>query len=296
MKTLPDSLSRHLLQDATTICHAWRVTRRDGRVLGFTDHDRDLIFDGTTFQAASGFQASEAEQVTGLAAGSGEISGGFSSTAITEEDVAAGRFDEARVEEFSVNWADPSSFVRIRVNEIGEVVRAEGYFKAELRSLAARLDQPQGRVYGHRCDADFGDRRCGINAGLPIYKRAGTVLSVPDPGRLRVSGLNDVADGFFRFGRLTFLTGAQSGRTVDVDTNRQEDGQVTISLWLPLTPAPSVGDTFSVQAGCDKSFATCRTRFNNALNFQGFPHLPGTDFSYSYADGLTVHDGRPLYE
>ena len=296
MKTLPESLAQHLAGDATTICHAWRVTRRDGAVLGFTEHDRDLTFDGTLFLAASGFQASEAEQMTGLAAGSGEVSGGFSSAAIAEDDVARGKYDEAKVEEFVVNWAEPTSFMRIRVSQIGEVVRADGYFKAELRSLSARLDQPQGRIYGHRCDADFGDRRCGVNASLPVYSRSGTVVSVLDASRITVSGLGDFGSGFFRYGFLTFSSGANAGESVDIENHGVADGVVTLNFWLPLAVSPSVGDAFVVKAGCDKSFETCRTRFNNTLNFQGFPHLPGADFSYSYADGLTVHDGQALYE
>ena len=38
-----------------------------------------------------------------------------------------------------------------------------------------------------------------------------------------------------------------------------------------------VGDTVRLTPGCDKSFATCRDKFSNGVNFQGFPHMPGTD-------------------
>jgi uncharacterized phage protein (TIGR02218 family) len=37
------------------------------------------------------------------------------------------------------------------------------------------------------------------------------------------------------------------------------------------------GDSYSLQAGCDKTLPTCITRFNNALNFRGEPFVPGTD-------------------
>ena len=57
MKTLPSSLQSHLDTGATTLAWCWRVTRGDGAVLGFTDHDRDLTYDGTTFEAATGFTA-----------------------------------------------------------------------------------------------------------------------------------------------------------------------------------------------------------------------------------------------
>jgi uncharacterized phage protein (TIGR02218 family) len=69
-----------------------------------------------------------------------------------------------------------------------------------------------------------------------------------------------------------------------------------IHFWLPLAAAPEAGDAFEITAGCDKTFETCKAKFDNHRNFRGFPHMPGADFSYSYADGETEHDGRPLYE
>ena len=43
-------------------------------------------------------------------------------------------------------------------------------------------------------------------------------------------------------------------------------------------PPSHLGDTFTVTAGCDKQFATCQAKFANAVNFRGFPHMPGNDF------------------
>src|SRR5262245_59805600 len=59
MKSLPAPLQSHLDTGATTLAWCWRVTRNDGTHLGFTDHDRDLAFDGTVFEASTGFTASE---------------------------------------------------------------------------------------------------------------------------------------------------------------------------------------------------------------------------------------------
>ena len=59
MKTLSPSLTAHLQSGATTLCWCWRITTRAGERLGFTDHDRDLVFDATTFEAATGFTATE---------------------------------------------------------------------------------------------------------------------------------------------------------------------------------------------------------------------------------------------
>lgn len=291
MRTIPPALKAHLDGQATTTCHCWRVTRRDGVVIGFTDHDRDLGFDGTNFLAASGFAASESEQASGLGAEADEVAGGFSNAAIDEGDLAAGRYDGARVELFLVNWAAPDEHMLLNVREIGEVVRAGGQFRAELRSLAHRLNQPQGRLYNRRCDASLGDGRCRMD--LAAWRGEGSVVEMVDRSRLLVSGLAHFADGFFRQGRIVF----SDDLVAEVDAHgRRNDGSVVFSLWLPLEEDVEPGRAFVVTAGCDKTFSTCRERFANQLNFRGFPHVPGSDVAYSYVDGERIHDGGPIFE
>jgi uncharacterized phage protein (TIGR02218 family) len=294
MRQIGGDLQTHLEEDATTLCHCWRVTRRDGVVLGFTDHDHDLMFDATTFLAASGFEASEWEAVSGLAAPAGDVAGALSSSVISEQDIAAGKYDGAKVEQFLVNWAQPSQHIRLKVMEIGEITRTDGDFRAELRSVAHKLGQTRGRIYSRRCDASFGDGRCGKSAAA--FRTNGTVTAAPDASRARVNGLDALPNGYFRYGILTFDSGVNAGVSADIESHVKVDDSVTLVFWLPLPAKPAVGDTFSIVAGCDKSFDTCKTKFDNVENFRGFPHMPGADFTYSYADGDTEHDGGPLYE
>lgn len=296
MRTLTAALAEHLDGDATTMCHCWRVTRRDGVVLGFTEHDHDLRFDGTDFLAASGFQAADSEAASGLSVEAGEVAGGFSSAAISEADVIAGRYDGARVDVFQVNWQAQDQRILLRVQEIGDVVRAGGAFRAELRRLTHKLDQVQGRIYGRRCDAVLGDQRCKVNLSNPAYRGSGAIMAILAETRIRVTGLDAAMAGFYRYGMFRFVGGANAGHACDIEDHRKDADGVTLSLWLP-PPLPLVaGDNFTVTAGCDKSFATCGGTFANRLNFQGFPHMPGTDFAFGYADGDAVHDGRALYE
>lgn len=290
MKVLPAALKAHIDTGATTLCRCWRVTRRDGTVLGFTEHDADLTVDGTRFFAASGFSASEAETALGLAAPNGEVAGAFSSQAIDEADLERGRYDGARVEVLLVNWADPSQFLLEHVRVIGEVTRTDNSFRAELRGLAARLDQPNGRVYGRRCDARLGDGRCKVN--VASFRASGAVVEA-DPLQASVSGLSAFATGWFGFGVLTFTSGALAGRAVDI-AGHQAGNPARLTFWLPLSESPLAGDTFEIVAGCDKGFSTCRAKFGNGLNFQGFPHMPGSDFAYSYVSGATTHDGSVI--
>lgn len=298
MKRLPETLAAHVATGETTLCRAWRVTCRDGLRLGFTEHDQRLSFDGTLFEPGTSFAATEASSASGLAAPGAEVRGGFSSDAITEEDLAAGRYDGARVECFLVNWQAASvQHALMFVQEIGEVSRAGAGFSAELRSFAHRLQQPEGRIYNRRCDADLGDGRCRVAMGLASRRVSGVVAEVLASDRLTVSGLPDVPEGHFRLGHLRFDAGLLSGRRLAIEENAAgTGGLVMLRLWLPLEARPAVGDAVTLTVGCDKSFATCRTKFGNSLNFRGFPHMPGSDFAYSYVSGDNTHDGGVLYE
>jgi uncharacterized phage protein (TIGR02218 family) len=297
VRRLPEALAAHVATGETTLCRAWRVTCRDGFRLGFTEHDQRLAFDGTVFEPGTGFAATEASSASGLAAPGVEVRGGFSSEAITQADLAAGRYDGARVEVFLVNWQEPDEqHLLITVQEIGEVSRAGPGFSAELRSFAHRLQQPEGRIYNRRCDAALGDDRCRVNMAVANRRLEAVVEEVQSADRLTLSGLPDLEDGHFRLGHLQFDAGALSGRRLAIEeSGAAAGGLVALRLWLPLEAQPLPGDAVTLTVGCDKSFATCRATFANQLNFRGFPHMPGSDFAYSYVSGDSTHDGGVLY-
>lgn len=79
--------------------------------------------------------------------------------------------------------------------------------------------------------------------------------------------------GYFDYGLLTMTSGASEGLSMEVKS--YVPGQITLQLPFPFTVA--AGDTYSLTAGCDRSFATCRDRFNNVVNFRGEPYVPGLD-------------------
>ena len=132
-------LLAHLGSAATTVCRCWAVVRRDGESYGFTDHDLDLSFDGMVFRAASGMTARAFQQTTGLAVDNSEAVGALSDVALSEADLAAGRFDGAEVRCWQVNWADPVQRMMLFRGHFGEVTRAAGSFRVELRGLADAL-------------------------------------------------------------------------------------------------------------------------------------------------------------
>jgi uncharacterized phage protein (TIGR02218 family) len=265
-------------------------------VLGFTDHDRALAFDGVTYEPESGLDASEDVSATGFAIGGLEAAGALSSERLTAADLAAGLYDNAEVAVFLVNWTTPAERHLLRVGHIGEVVREDGAFRAEVRGLAAALDEPKGRVFRHTCDADVGDARCGVDLAAPAYRGEGTVVAANGKRRFTASGLGGFAAGWFERGRLLWTGGANAGRAIEVRAHRLAAGVATIELWQPMVLAIAPGDVFTVTAGCDKLFSTCRAKFDNALNFRGFPHMPGNDFALSYARAGDLNDGGLVVE
>ncbi|MEZ5776017.1 MAG: DUF2163 domain-containing protein [Hyphomicrobiaceae bacterium] len=281
MRKIPEDMQAHLDTGATTLCWCWRITRNDGVRLGFTDHDRDLDFDGTVFEAATGFTATEARRTVGLNVDNSEVDGALVSERLSAADLDRGLFDSAAVEVFRVNWHEPAQRLRVRVATIGEVRRSGAAFSAELRGMAHELQQPIGRSFQRACDADLGDGRCGIDITLAAWSATGTVTTVADWRRFHVSGLGGHASGLFAQGRLAWLTGENAGSAQEVRHHTLGD-VVAIELWLRPPRAIAIGDSFHVTAGCDKSAETCRKRFANLVNFRGFPHIPGTDYVISY--------------
>jgi uncharacterized phage protein (TIGR02218 family) len=283
MKTLPAGLAAHLASGATTLCHCWKLTTRGGEAMGFTDHDRDLSFEGTLFEAASGFTATELDSNLGLSVDNLEASGALSSARLSETRLGAGDFDNAAIALWRVNWSDVSQRVLMMSGNLGEVTRSGALFQAELRGLAHALNQPRGRLYQHGCDAILGDTRCGVNLAAASFSCNAQVLSCVANRRINVGGADGFAAGFFAGGTARLASGPNQGREGQVKFHRVQGAAVSIELWQPLPLPAQPGDAITLRAGCDKQFATCRDKFSNALNFRGFPHMPGDDFVMSYA-------------
>ncbi|WP_416356013.1 DUF2163 domain-containing protein [Aureimonas phyllosphaerae] len=288
MSGLSEEFRARLARPATTLAHAWRVTRSDGRVLGFTDHDEDLTFDGTRFCARTGWTAGEAETMLGLGAGSQGIEAALSADAIREDEIAAGLFDGARVEIFRVDWQRPADHLLTEVADFGEITRTEVGLTVELRGLAARLDRQQGRYYRRRCDAALGDERCRVDMGP--WTRIGRIASV-EPETVVLDGLGAFDPEPYRSGQLRIgSVPARSVRSLRVG----EDGLVLVDLVEGAPPVWQPGDEARLTAGCDRSFATCRERFDNGLNFRGFPHISGADAALAVAKSDALHDGSAV--
>lgn len=285
------ALLAHLETGHTTVCACWALTRTDGLVLGFTDHDRPISFDGITFAADGGMTAQAFEAKNGLAVDNTEALGVLSHAAIKAEDIRAGRYDGAEIVIWQVNWAAISERrVQFR-GTLGEISEGAGAFQAELRGVSEALSQPQGRVFQKPCSAVLGDDACGFDLATPGYRVEVPIVSAQDARVLRFAPLIDYDLRWFERGRLEVLSGAAKGLVGIIKNDRWLDDAREIELWQGLRLAIAPGDLVRLEAGCDKRIETCRLKFQNLMNFQGFPHIPGEDWLMSYPVKAGVNDG-----
>ena len=276
MRSISASLKAHIGEETTTLATCWLIKRRDGVALGFTTHDRPLAIDGVQYGAAAGFTPSALESSNALDVDNLDVDGVLDSAALSREDLINGCYDRASVEVFMVNWADLNQGKLIlKTGTIGDVSAHDQAFTAEVRGLTQALQANVGELYSPECRADLGDHRCKVN--LRAFQVLGTVSAVTDSESFADSARGE-ADGWFDYGTLAWLTGANGGRETEVKTF--SGGSFMLADAMPEVIA--VGDRYRVQAGCDKRFATCGAKFANALNFRGEPHVPGQDAVLDY--------------
>lgn len=277
MKPCTPALRDHLAAETTRLATLWRITRRDGVVMGYTDHDADIAHGGLTYKAASGFTPGSVASAAGPAVDDLEVQSVLDADDIAEDDLLNGVYDGALVEIMLVDHADPDrGMLPLRKGRLGEVRVSGQVFVAEVRGMTEAFSRNLGQLYSPICRGDLGDGRCRI--GIAAHSVTGTVTGVTDRRSFADSG-RDEAAGWFDHGLLTWTEGANAGLAMEVKSFA--DG--AFALFLPMRHDIAIGDQFRVRAGCDKRFETCRDKFGNALNFQGEPHVPGFDFLWEAA-------------
>ncbi len=284
----------HFAAGLTTVARCWLLTRRDGAVYGFTDHDVDLSFGGVTFKADTGLTARALQQTTGLSIDNTEALGALSDVAVREDDIRAGRFDGAEVEAWLVNWDEIDQRLMQFRGNLGEVTRSAGAFTAELQGLTEALNQSQGRAFQAPCGAVLGDAGCKFDFSVPGYLAERAVEEVDQGTIFRFADFTGFEDRWFERGRLLVETGAAAGLVGLVKNDRLTTDGRTIELWEALRAPIVPGDMLRIEAGCDKRVDTCRLKFNNILNFQGFPDIPGDDWLLSSPISADANDGSVL--
>lgn len=268
-------MGRWFTAPLTTLAFCWRLDRSDGVTLGLTSHDQPLVFAGLLYHAAPGMLPSALEQFAAPDTEMIELSGALSSHVLRADDLVLGRWDGARLRLWAVDWtapdADPLCLAR---GQLGAVTVADGKFTVALEGPVAALDAPVTEATTPHCRAQLGDTRCRVDmagrvARARITGGAGTQLSVDRP----------LEPGAFAFGRLRWADGPRAGLSALILAN---DAQL-LTL-AGLAEGGQAAGMVELTQGCDRRFATCCTRFANAANFRGEPHVPGQDLLVRYGE------------
>ncbi len=260
-------------RELDTVATFWRVYRRDGVMLAFTSHDRDLAFAGITHRAAPGMVPAAIRLSADIASDSAEAEGALSHASIREAELAAGLFDEAAIEIGAVDWQSLEHHV-LYTGEIGQIEDDQSRFSAELRSGKQVLEQDLVPRTSPTCRAEFCGRGCGLSAARFSSVRELVEIDL-DRNRVRVAGV--VAANHVD-GRIRFHGGPQTGIRFDII---DVDGDWLL-LDRPLVAGTAPGTRAELTEGCDHTVATCAARFGNAVNFRGEPFLPGNDLLSRY--------------
>lgn len=135
---------------------------------------------------------------------------------------------------------------------------ARSTFSSIGRQMPARTFQGlcNHRLYGASCKADDTD---------PAFRASTKSVTSQVDNVLTVAGLGAFAAGWFTGGYVEDAVTGEKRMVLD------DDGAGALTLLLPFSAEPS---TVNVIAGCDHEAETCQSKFDNLVNFGGFPFVP----------------------
>lgn len=262
-------------EELETVASFWRVLRNDGVTVGLTTHDQDLWFDGIRHRAAPGMVPSAIRRSADLEPDSADVMGSLSHDSISASDLSEGRFDGARVKIGLVDWETGEKVV-LYSGSLGSVSQQEDSFSAELVSRKAELRIDPVPRTAPTCRAHFCAPGCNLNAAHFTHEAILIALNAPENA---VQLESPVSEEALVGGTLRWFDGPHAGMEMPITGPAQGGGLI---LAVPIDGTMPSGLRAIVREGCDRRLETCASRFANAANFQGEPHLPGNDLISRY--------------
>lgn len=274
-RTIPAALLTACGRDIASLAVLVKLTRRDGTALGFSSLAANVLFGGLVYEAGGAVDAGNIESSLGAGVDNTEIIGLLDSARLSDTDLLAGVYDGATVEIFFIDYRQSPLTDRALMlsGTVGEVRFSDGTYVAQIRGLFQRLRQQVGALTSANCRAKrLGDTECKVALGS--FQFTGRVLaSVADGGRtLGINGLE--ADGFFNEGRIAFTSGPNNLWEREIKISSLVLGAQVLVLHEAFPFTPAVGNTATLERGCDRTFLTCVSVYNNAINYRGEPHMP----------------------
>lgn len=269
-----------LLNGSQTLAYAdlYTFTLQGGGVLRYTSADVPVTYGGNTFALGPLLSRSRTKLGIGISVDDLEINISADSAVQVNGKammtfLASGGLDGARLKlerAFMVDWSTaPAGTLVMFAGRVSDVTMGRYEARLVVRSDTELLDvKVPKNLYQPGCMNTLYDAACGKSrAALTV---ANAVAAAPAPTKSVFGSTLGQAASYFDLGVVTFASGANSGISRTVKS--YAGGQVTLIAPFPF--APAVGDTFTIYPGCDKTQATCNSRFANLQRFRGQPFIP----------------------
>lgn len=255
------------------LAFCWRLERRDGVAIGLTSHDRPLIVDGFRYVATPGVVPSAIRHTGDMDSMVMDVESALSVAALSDADLAAGRWDGAAVSLHLTEWDAPGElWLELANGTLGLVRQGDGAFSAALESGKTIFRSAVVPMTSPGCRASLGDADCRVDMAS---RRMRVTVDAVAGDRVAIAGLDGAP---FAFGRLRWLGGPRCGLSEAVLAGSA--GELLLAEAVDVAIAP--GTRALIEQGCDRRLATCAGRFGNAANFRGEPFLPGNDLLTRY--------------
>lgn len=287
LSNIDPRLAASILDRAQTLTTLLAVFTPTGDTLAFTRFPQDITFNGITYRSVAGMELTAVEQALGLSTDNLQAVGVYNDAILSEASVLGGRLDWSDYSLYLIDYAHPEygakTIQRGRIREL----RSQDYtFAVELASLSQLAQQQIGEITSPTCRNQFADANCqGVEKltdpalnhptlGRPMTEVGKAVVSVTS--RVRIAVNTTAPDGFYTAGRVTFTSGKNAGLSMDINTHTisadATNGEIRLEEPMPDTIA--AGDTLTIRAGCNKTFAACLA-YKNVVNMKAEPYLRG---------------------
>jgi uncharacterized phage protein (TIGR02218 family) len=154
------------------------------------------------------------------------------------------------------------------INAVSELTELSA--KIECKSKLKSLSFETGRLQQLYCNYIFGDEFCQLD--VSTTRLNGQTVDAGSTTVAVIDGARAEADDWWNDGIIQFMSGGNQGLKRKVVDFISVQHKLILDYALPQ--APAVGDLYTIERGCDKSFDVCRNRFNNQANFGGFKNIP----------------------
>lgn len=274
MKDISGNLKEIINQEVLNLVRCWKITLENGNTLCFTTSNEDFVYQNEKYNSIPAYEISNLNANVDINDDSAEISNLIVNDLIKDSDILSGLYNNAKVEIFIIDKDNlDAGKVSLLNGNITDIEYKDNVFIAKVSGLKTQLNKTIGDVYSPLCRCGFCSDKCKLNKNNFTF--SGIVSSVINNVNFETNTttITQKSSGYFDYGIIEFTSGKNIGQKTEV--KQFQYNSIILASELPYKI--EVGDNFNITAGCDKQFSTCCNKFNNAINFRGEPHLPGTD-------------------